>query len=222
MRIIVIGAGDIGMSVINCLSQRGNILTVIEEDEIKCKHISDHADAAIFNGSGTDLNIWNSIEADKTDVLFVLTNNDAANIRACDIGKKQFGIPFVIARAHQPENIEKIKETGADEVICPSLETRRLFLNPLESRSIETLYEKDEADYRMVIVTVPPNGSIIGKTIERIDLSEKCRVATVFRNGSFEFPTRSFVLKGGDRVLVLGTVEDVEEAAGKLTGIEIT
>jgi len=222
VRIIVIGAGDIGMSVIHCLSQRGNILTVIEEDEMKCKHISDHADAAIFNGSGTDLNIWNSIEADKTDVLFVLTNNDTANIRACEIAKKQFGIPFVIARAHQPENIEKIKETGADEVICPSLETRRLFLNPLESRSIETIYEKDEADYRVVIVTVPPNGVVIGKTVERMHLSDKCRAATIFRNGGFEFPTRSFILKGGDRVLVLGTVKDVEKATEKLTGVEIT
>jgi Trk K+ transport system NAD-binding subunit len=84
------------------------------------------------------------------------------------------------------------------------------------------LYEKDEADYRMVVVTVPPNGSIIGKTVESIGFSERCRIATVFRNGSFEFPTRSFIIKGGDRALILGTVKGVEKATEKLTSVEIT
>ena len=222
MRIIVLGAGDIGMSVIHYLSQKGNILTVIEKDEKKCKHISDHADAAIFKGSATDLKIWNGIEADKADALFVLTNDDKANIRACEIGKKQFGIPFVIARAHQPENIEKIRETGADAVICPSLETRRLFLNSLESRSLETLYEKDEAHYKMVVVTVPPNGSVIGKTLDSLDFPEAVRITTVFRNGGFEFPTDAFMLKGEDRVVISGEIEAVDKAVEKLAYVEVT
>ena len=222
MRIIVLGAGDIGMSVIHYLSQKGNILTVVEKDEKKCKHISDHADAAIFKGSVVDLQVWGCLEADKADALYVLTNDDKANIRACEIGKKQFGIPFVIARAHQPENIEKIRETGADVVICPSLETRRLFLNPLESRFLETLFEKDDAHYKMIIVAVPPDGSVIGKTIENLDFSESIRVTTVFRNGSFEFPTNSFIFKGGDRLIISGEIEDVEKAVTKLTNVEVT
>jgi len=222
LRIVVIGAGDIGMPVIHYLSEMGNILTVIEKDEKRCKHISDHADAAIFKGNATNPKIWNSIEADKADALFVLTNSDDANIKACEIAKKQFGIPFVIARAHQPESIDKIKEAGGDVVICPSLETRRLFLNALESRSAETLYEKDAANYKLVAVTVPPNGTIIGKTLGKIDFSENCRIATVFRNGGFEFPAQSFMFKGGDRVLVLGTIEDVEKATKKLIDVEVT
>lgn len=222
MRIIVIGAGDIGHSVIHHLSEMGNILTVIEKDEKKCKHVTDHADAAVFQGSGTDMTIWKDIEADKSDVLFVLTNDDDANMKACEIGTKQFGIPFVIARAHQPENIEKIKEAGADVVICPSLETKRLFLNALESRSVETLYENDEADYKLVRVTVPPDGSIIGKTLDNLDLSENCKIASVFRNGGFEFPEHSFMFKGGDRVVVLGSIEEVERVTQKLINVEVT
>jgi len=210
------------MPVIHYLSEMGNILTVIEKDEKRCKHIADNADAAIFKGNATDLTIWKNIEAEKSDVLFVLTNNDSANSKACEIAKKQFGIPFVIARAHQPENIEQIKEAGADVVICPSLETKRLFLNALESRSIETLYEIDAANYKLVAVTVPPNGSIIGKTLDKLELSENCRIATVFRNGGFEFPTQSFIFKGGDRVFVSGSIKDVEKATQKLINVEVT
>lgn len=222
MRIIVIGAGDIGMSVIHQLSEMGNILTVIEKDEKKCKHITEHADAAIFKGSATNPKIWSTIEADKADALFVLTNNDEANIRVCEMAKKQFGIPFVIARAHQPESMEKIKGAGADVVICPSLETKRLFLNALQGRSIETLYEKDSVNYKLVALTVPPNGSIIGKALESLNLSDKCRIATVFRNGGYEFPTQSFMFKGGDRVFVSGSIEDVEKGTQKMLAVEVT
>jgi trk system potassium uptake protein TrkA len=219
---MVIGTGDIGMPIVHYLSETGNIVTVIEKDEKKCKHIADHADAAIFRGSGTNLRIWKSAEAEKADALFAVTNMDDINARVCEIAKKQFGIPFVVARARQPESMEKIREAGADVVICPSLETKRLFLNALESRSVETLYEKDDLGYKLAVVTVPSNGTMIGKTVEQLDLPENVKVATVFRNSGFEFPLQSFMFKGGDRVLLTGSKEETVKVAEKLRQVEVT
>jgi len=219
---MIIGAGDIGMPIIHYLSERGHLLTVIEKDETRCKHISDHADAAIFKGNGDDQEIWKNAEAAKMDALMALTNNDRINITACRIAKKDFGIPFVIARAHQPEYVEKMKEAGADVALCPSLETRRLFLNAIESRTAETLYEKQRADFKLVMVTIPQNGAVIGKTIDQLNLSENCKVAIVFRNGTFIFSTESFMFKGEDRALVMGSSENVERIVEKLRNVEIT
>jgi len=219
---MIIGAGDIGMPIIHYLSERGHLLTVIEKDEKRCKHISDHADAVIFKGNGDNQEIWKNAEADKMDALMALTNNDKINITACRIAKKDFGIPFVIARAHQPEYVEKMKEAGADVALCPSLETRRLFLNAIESRTAETLYEKQRADFKLVMVTIPQNGAVIGKTIDQLNLSENCKVAIVFRNDTFIFPTESFMFKGEDRALVMGSSENVERIVEKLRNVEIT
>jgi len=219
---MIIGAGDIGMPIIHYLSERGHLLTVIETDERKCKEITNHSDAAIFQGSGANLEIWQNIEADKVDALLALTNDDEINIEVCKIAKNQFGIPFVIARAHQPENIEKIKEAGADVAICPSQETRRLFLNALESLTAETLFEQSTADFKIVKVTIPPNGSIIGQTIDQLGFSEECRIIGIFRNGELVYPTKSFVLKGRDRVLLSGSLEFVEKIVEKLRNVEIT
>ena len=222
MRIMVIGTGDIGMPIVHYLSETGNIVTVIEKDEKKCKHISDHADAAIFRGSGTNLRIWKSAEAEKADALFAVTNKDDINARVCEIAKKQFGIPFVVARARQPESMGKIREAGADVVICPSLETKRLFLNALESRSVETLYEKDSMGYKLAVVTVPSNGTMIGKTVRQLDLTDNVRIATVFRNSGFEFPLQSFMFKGGDRVLLMGSKEETVKIVERLRQVEVT
>jgi trk system potassium uptake protein TrkA len=219
---MIVGAGDIGMTIIHYLSERGHLLTVIEKEEKRCKHIVNHADAAIFQGSGDEKEIWKNLEADKMDALMALTNNDKTNIAVCEMAKRDFGIPFVIARAHQPESLVLMKEAGADIAICPSIETRRLFLNAIESRTVETLYEQATIGFKLVTVTLPQNGAVIGKTRDKLDVSEKLRIASVFRNGSFIFPSESFVFKGGDKVLLLGSSDSVEKAAEKLREAEIT
>lgn len=219
---MIVGAGDIGMTIIQYLSERGHLLTVIEKDEKRCKHIVDHADAAIFQGCGDEKEIWKNLEADRMDALMALTNNDKTNITVCEMAKRDFGIPFVIARAHQPESLVLMKEAGADIAICPSIETRRLFLNAIESRIVETLYEQVTIGFKLVMVTLPQNGAVIGKTRDNLDVSEKLRIASVFRNGTFVFPSESFVFKGGDRVLLLGSSDSVEKAAEKLREAEIT
>lgn len=208
--------------MIRYLSGRGHLLTVIENDEKKCKEIAEHSDAAIFNGNGTDLEIWKNIEADKTDALLALTNDDETNLRVCQIAKSKFGIPFIIVRAHQPENIEKIREAGADIVICPSLETRRLFLNALESFSIETLYEDQNADFKITKVTIPFNGSIIGKTIKQLGVSEECRIICVFREGVLVYPAKDFVFKAKDKVMISGPIKLVDKNVEKFVSIEQT
>jgi trk system potassium uptake protein TrkA len=219
---LIVGAGDIGMPIIHYLSGRGHSLTVIDGNEKKCKEIAGHSDAAIFIGSGADPEIWKDIEADKMDALLAVTNDDEVNLKACRIAKGQFGIPYVIARAHQPESINRMREAGADVAICPSSETRRLFLNALESLTTETLYEQATADFKIVKVTIPPNGSIIGRTVDQLGAGEECRIIGIFRNGELTYPTKDFVLKGKDRVLLSGSLKFVEEITEKLRHVEIT
>jgi len=210
------------MPIIKQLSAEGHVLTVIEPDEDKCREIAEHADAAIFNGSGDDPEIWKNVEADKIDAVLALTNEDEVNLRVCEIAKRKYGIPFVIARAHQPENIERIREAGADVVICPSEETRRLFLNALESPGLEVVYENIAMNFKIVKVKVPFSGKAVGKTINQLNIPEECRVIGVFREGRLTYVDEDTVLKGGDQVMLLGPIKPVEEAVEKLKSVEVT
>ncbi|MBE3116262.1 TrkA family potassium uptake protein [Candidatus Bathyarchaeota archaeon] len=222
MRIMIVGAGDIGMPLIDYLSDNGHLITVIEKDEKRCKYIADNADAAIFKGDGDDQEMWKNLEADKMDALIALTNDDETNLNVCTIAKKSYGIPFIVARANQPESLSLMRETGADVVICPSIEARHLFLNAIENLTIETLYERAESNFKLVMVMIPQNGSVIGQTIDKLDNSGKVKLASVFRNDTFVFPSESLVFKASDKVLLLGSAQDVEKAAEKFGRMEIT
>lgn len=218
----MIGAGDVGMPIIHHLSEKGHLVTVIESDEEKCREIAGHSDAAIFNASGADLEIWRNVEADKMDALLALTNDDEVNMTACQIAKKEFGIPLVIARAHQPENIESIREAGADIVICPSQETRRLFLNALESPELETVYENMIVGFKILKVMIPLNGSVVGRTIEELNIPDGCRIIGVFREDRVIYPDEAFMFKGRDNVMLCGSAGAVEETSEKLRSVEVT
>ncbi|MBS7619057.1 TrkA family potassium uptake protein [Candidatus Bathyarchaeota archaeon] len=218
----MVGAGHIGMPIIYHLSEKGHLITVIEKDEKRCKEIAEHSDAAIFNGNGIEIEIWKKIETDKIDAMFILTNDDETNLQVCQIAKSQFGIPFVIARAHQPEIIETLKKAGVDVVICPSQETYRLFLNALETLNSEILYENASEDFKIIKLRIPTNGSIIGKTVDHLGVPEDCRIVGVFRNGQLIYPTKTFMFKGGDKVLISGSLKYVEEIAEKIRHVEAT
>lgn len=222
MRILVVGAGDIGMPIIRQLSEEGHILTVIESDEEKCREIAEHADAAIFNGSGDDPEIWRKVEADKIDVLLALTNDDEVNLKACQIAKREYGIPLVVSRAHQPENMEGMREAGADIVICPSEETRRLFLNALESPDLETVYENATMDFKIAIVKIPLNGNAVGKTINQLKIPEECRTICLFHGGRLDYAYENKVLRGGEKIVLCGPRRLVEKASEKLRSAEAT
>ena len=222
MRAIIVGAGDIGMPVIRYLSKMGHALTVFEKDEERCKQVANHADAAIFCASGDIQQVWKAAEAEKVDLLMALTNDDEVNAEVSRIAKKEYGIPFVIARAHQPDNIDAIKEAGADIAICPSHETLRAFLNALESRVVETLYENQRLKFKVVIVNVPSNGAIIGQNLDQIGVSANCEVSNVLRNSSILSLDESFVFKGGDKVVITGLIDSVEKLVAKLRNVEMT
>jgi len=222
LRIMIVGAGDTGMPLIKHLSERGHILTVVDKNEVNCEEVANCADAAIFQGSGTDSKLWKSLEAEKMDALFALTNDDEVNAALCRTSKQQYGIPTVIARVHDPENIQKMKDFGADAAICPAQETTRLFLNALENGTRDTIYELQEANFKAVTIAVPINGSIIGKTMKEIDLPEDCRISCVIRNQAAIFQDDSLTLKGGDRLLVLGQIEDVDKTVDKIMNEEIS
>lgn len=219
---MIIGAGDIGFPLIDYFSEKGHLITVIERDEERCKNIADNADAAIFKGNGDDQELWKNLEADKMDALMTLTNDDKTNFAVCRIAKENYGIPLVIARVNQPQNLSGMKGAGADIAICPSIETRPLFLNAIENENVETLYERAESGFKLVMVAIPQNGQVVGKTIEMINHSGKVQVASVLRNGTYIFPSESLIFRGNDKVLLLGSSMDVGKAAEKFGRVEIT
>ena len=210
MRVLIIGAGRIGMHLIRYISMSDdNQLTVIEKKLERCREVSNVSDATILNEDGSKPDILKKAEASQTDLLLVATSDDRANITATRHAKNEFGVPRIISVANSPKNKERLTEAGADIVICPVELALRDFENLLARDRATTLIYRPELDLRVAETTIPLNATLIGKKIHEIKMPDKCRVALVCRDSTYVFPEPELELKSGDRVLLLGDAPSV-------------
>lgn len=222
MRTLIVGAGRIGMHLIRYLStNEENQLTVIEKKIDRCREVSNYSDATILNADGSKPDILKKAEASQADLLLVATDDDRANLATTRQAKKEFGVPRIIAVANSPKNKDRLKEAGADLVICPVELALRDLENILARDRATTLIYRPELDLRVAETTVPLNATLIGKKIHEIRMPDKCRVALVCRDNSYIFPEPDLELRSGDKVLVLGDAPSVAQTVELLRSNEI-
>ena len=210
MRVLIIGAGRIGMHLIRYISMSDdNQLTVIEKKPERRREVSNVSDATILNEDGSKPDILKKAEASQTDLLLVATSDDRANITATRHAKKEFGVPRIISVANSPKNKQRLTEAGADIVVCPVELALRDLENLLAQDRSTTLIYRPELDLRVAETTIPLNATLIGKKIHEIKMPDKCRVALVCRDNTYVFPEPELELKSGDRVLLLGDAPSV-------------
>ena len=221
MRTLIIGAGRIGMHLIQYLSHNEDSqVTVIEKKEERCKEVSEISDATILNEDGSKLDIQKKADASQTDLLLVSTSDDRTNLTVTRHGKKEFGIPRIITVANQPKNKQKIRDAGADLVICPVDLALRDFENLLARDRATTLMYNPELELRVAEMTVPLNATLIGKKIHEIKMPEKCRLALVCRDNGYVFPEPDLEIRSGDKVLLLGDAPSVARTVELLRSSE--
>lgn len=98
-RIIVIGAGQIGMHLVSSLSNDGFNVILIDEDET-IKETAEAQDVSFLTGHGCDPGILQKIKFNEEDMTIAVTNSDEVNLLACHF-VKQMGCPTTIARVYQ-------------------------------------------------------------------------------------------------------------------------
>ncbi len=103
MRVIVVGAGEVGFQLAKCLSMEGIEVVMIDTDKEKLQRISDELDVAMIEGEGGSPSILKEAGADDADILLAVTNMDETNMIACLVARAMFQIPRNVARIRNLE-----------------------------------------------------------------------------------------------------------------------
>ncbi|TFG36527.1 MAG: Trk system potassium transporter TrkA, partial [Nitrospirales bacterium] len=97
MRVIIVGAGEVGYQIAKYLSLEAVDVVVIDKDRSKIKRITEELDVAVIEGEGGDPSTLEEAEAGKADILLAVTDRDEINMIACLLAKV-FNVPRKIAR----------------------------------------------------------------------------------------------------------------------------
>lgn len=205
MRIVIIGLGTIGKTVLKSLSGMDHTITIIDEDKDKVENLIERYDVFGVVGNGACLDIQREANMADADLAIALTNSDELNVFACLVAKKN-GVKNTIARVRNPDYTKQIvdmkDELGISMIVNPEKETAEEIFNLINLPSISQMEHFAKGKVLLVEIIADEGCSLIGETL--ISLSKKLKtkvlVCAVQRGNEVIIPSGNFMFEVGDRV----------------------
>src|SRR5699024_1737972 len=102
MKIIILGAGQVGGTLAEHLASEANDITVVDTNTERLRDLGDRLDIRTVNGHCSFPHILQQAGADDADILVAVTNSDETNMAACQVAYTLFRTPTKIARVREP------------------------------------------------------------------------------------------------------------------------
>ena len=208
MRVIVIGGGKVGQTIIRHLSTEGHDVAVIDTDSSVITDITDNYDVMGVVGNGASYSVQKEAGIEDANLVIAVTDSDELNLLCCLFARKAGGCT-TIARVRNPlysSEIRYIKEElGLSMTINPeyaaALEIARLIRVP-SAIKIETFAR---GRVEMLQVVIPQNSVLDGCSLMNISskVGVNVLVCAVERGGDVIIPNGQFVLRQGDTISIV-------------------
>ena len=139
MKIVIIGIGSIGRTILKSLSGENHTITVIDEDRALVEELIERYDVFGVVGNGACMDIQIEAKVKSADIVIALTKNDELNIFACLVAKR-LGVKNTVARVRNPAYSRQIAEMkddlGISMVVNPERETANEIFNMINLPSV--------------------------------------------------------------------------------------
>ena len=217
MKYAVIGLGEFGSSAAVGLFRKGAEVIAVDTDMDRVNSVKDEVSLAIrLNATHEDA--LKSHGLGEVDVLIVAIGNNFEAQVLVVIHAKQHGIKKIIARATTADHIRVLQAVGADEVFNPEETAARWMVQRLLIPNISNYFELAEG-FSVVEINAP--ASILGKTIEELNLRRRFRINLVaikkqIRDSTGHaidqfnpVPPPTEIVREGDVLALVGSVLDL-------------
>ena len=221
MKIIILGAGKVGATLIKSFINEGHDVVILDIDADAVADRVNRFDINGVIGGGAERNALLEAGVEEADFLIACTSQDEVNILSCVIAKK-LGAKHTIARVRDPQYFSEMDSVrdiiGLDWAFNPerqtALEIERLVKFP-SAKSIESFASGKAL---MVEFDVLEGNPIIGKTIMEIGKEFKNNVlfGIIKRDGSAIIPKGDTKVNKGDVIYIIGAEIDIINFSKKL------
>lgn len=222
MKIIIVGAGEIGRHLATSLSLEAHSISVIEFHASLARELEDSLDARVLNADGTEVEVLIEAGVASCDLFLALTSHNSVNIIACSLAKKM-GAKKVISRVHPGVQREEwLFDYRGHFGIDHLFSSERLSAIALAKfiRNPDCLAVEEIARGRIELqqVRIADESDVSGQEIRALKLPERTRLASVSRGGDHFIPKADTELLGGDVVTVFGEPRKLRTLSNRLQG----
>ncbi|MBC6414340.1 MAG: Trk system potassium transporter TrkA [Chromatiales bacterium] len=220
MKVIVLGANHLGISLALNLAEENNDVTLVDKDFRLFQDIQSVFDLRTIVGQGSHPDILQQADAENADMLIALNDHDEENIIACRIAHTLFDIPTKIAKVTTRGYLEeKYKLFGKDAIpidvlVSPELSVAKNIKLLIEHPGTLQIAELGGGQLFMVCAKAHQNGAAVGRTTAQIVQSASgatVHIAALFRNEKISFTDEQTVIQAGDEVFFLAPKAQIAE-----------
>jgi trk system potassium uptake protein TrkA len=211
MYIIIVGGGDVGLSLTRLLQEEGHEAVLVEKNPLRYSKLSDELGESVILGDGAELGTLLDMGANRADVLVAVTGTDADNLVICQLAKLIYLIPRTIAKVNDPKNEELFSSLGVDATVSSTGLIASLIEEKIDAGMAIPLLAFKECGVEIFKTQLSTESSIIKKKISQLDLPKDLIIIAALRGSQVIIPKGDTVFLPGDTIIMLIREDSKEE-----------
>ncbi len=228
MKIIILGAGQVGATLAEHLATEYNDITIIDIDGDRLRSIQERLDVLTITGNGAYPTILRRGRAEEADMLIAVTSDDEINLVACQVASSLFQVPTKIARIRSLHYLMHEELFGTSGFPIDVLISPEQLISNYARRMIEypdALQVVDFSDQKLQLIAVKirsNKGPLVGPPLKSLSSylpNIDVEIAAIFRQGSPVIPSGSTTIMANDEVFFLSAKSDSRQIMGNFISL---
>ncbi|MHB9285515.1 Trk system potassium transporter TrkA [Halobacteriales archaeon Cl-PHB] len=218
MRVIIVGAGEVGSNIAQSLADSHEVV-VVDLDGDRVESLTYSLDVLAVEGDGASPETLEETGITDADLLIASTDDDETNIITCGTAKT-VGDPFTIARVRNRKFLNTWQRAegalGVDFMVGTTTLTAQSIVRVIglpAARDVDTFAG---GTVQMAEFEIPEGSPIAGQTVQEADRFDSLTFAAILRPDDLVIPTGQTVIQPGDEVVVIGSSDSVRQLSAEV------
>jgi len=228
MKIIILGAGQVGSSVAAALVSEANDITVVDSESQCLQALQDRLDLRTVMGHASNPEVLKRAGAEDADMILAVTNSDETNMVACQVAYTLFHTPTKIARVRARDYLNHPQLFTQEALPIDVLISPEQVVIDYVQRLIEHLGALQVLDFaggrvQLVAVRAYYGGPLVGHELRELRNhmpGVDTRVAAIFRRGKPIIPEGSTVIEADDEVFFIAARKHIRLVMSELRKLD--
>ncbi len=219
MKILILGAGQVGSTVAESLVSEANDITVVDSDGAKLSLLQERLDLRTLVGNASNPSVLEQAGIADTDMLLAVTQSDEVNMVACKLASSLYNTPTRIARIRSTDYLSRPELFNKDNFcvdfsICPEQILTDYIAKLIEFPEALQVLQFAEGKASLVAVRAFKGGPLVGNPLSFLHTHMPhvdARVAAIFRKDSPLIPEGDTVIEDGDEIFFIAASKNIRD-----------
>ncbi len=228
MKIIILGAGQVGISTAEILAKEDNDITLIDNVASQVEGLQDRLDIRTIVGSASHPSVLEQAGGPDADLILAVTDQDEVNMAACQVAYTLFRTPKKIARIRSVEylthrEIFSDDSIPVDVIISPEQLITQHVLHLIEYPGALQVVDFAGGKIQLVGLKAYHGGPLVGRELRTIreDLpTVEARVAAIYRHDRPIIPEGDTIIEPNDEVFIVAAAPHIPVVMSEFCPVE--